>query len=201
MNRILAALAGLALAAPVAAHAQVAAAPAVTAASPAPAVQEATSRTPITVAEVEAAQRAWGAGLVAIAAANREGGPQRANAVALDALNRLYGFESGPVLFKPTLTRAPQTFRVTRESALAYFVGQDPAFPGDTGFALGDWRAVAIENAAVRVVGDMALTMGNVRITDGQGRVTSVDKTWAFQRDAAGNLRIVLHHSSLPFAG
>ena len=147
------------------------------------------------------AQRAWGAALVAIAAANREGGPQRANAVALDALNRLYGFETGPVLFKPTLTRAPHTFRTTRESALAYFAGGDANFPGDTGFALGDWRSVAIENAAVRVVGDMALTTGNVRITDGQGRVTTVDKTWAFMRDAQGALRIVLHHSSLPFAG
>lgn len=169
-------------------------------AQPAPAsTAAATARAPVTIAEVEAAQRAWGAALVAIATANREGGTQRAHGVALDALNRLYGFESGPVLFKPTLTTAPQTFRTTRESALAYFAGGDPAFPGDTGFALGDWRAVAIENAAVRIAGDMALTTGNVRITDGAGRVTTVDKTWAFQRDAAGALRIVLHHSSLPF--
>lgn len=193
----------LALGAALIAGPALASAPAgVTAATgPAATIAPATPRAPITVAEVETAQRAWGAALVAIAAANREGGPQRANAVALDALNRLYGFETGPVLFKPTLTRAPHTFRTTRESALAYFAGGDANFPGDTGFALGDWRSVAIENAAVRVVGDMALTTGNVRITDGQGRVTTVDKTWAFMRDAQGALRIVLHHSSLPFAG
>jgi hypothetical protein len=28
-----------------------------------------------------------------------------------------------------------------------------------------------------------------------------VDKTWKFVKDDAGKLRIVVHHSSLPFAG
>jgi hypothetical protein len=41
--------------------------------------------------------------------------------------------------------------------------------------------------------------MGKVRLTDAEGNVTEVDKTWGYKRDEAGNLRIVLHHSSLPF--
>jgi hypothetical protein len=42
--------------------------------------------------------------------------------------------------------------------------------------------------------------MGNVHITDASGAVTTVDKTFGYQLDEAGDLRIVLHHSSLPFS-
>lgn len=154
----------------------------------------------ITMDEVLAAQRAWGEGLVRIATAGREGGPERARAVASQVLDGAYGYASGPVLFKPTLTQAPQTFRTTREGALAYFVGGNPAFPNDSGFALNGWQRVEISNAAIFISGRTALTQGNVSLTDGQGRVTTVDKTWGFHRDDAGVVRIVLHHSSLPFS-
>ena len=41
--------------------------------------------------------------------------------------------------------------------------------------------------------------MGNVDLTDSSGKLTTVDKTWAFVREPDGEIRIVLHHSSLPF--
>ncbi len=41
--------------------------------------------------------------------------------------------------------------------------------------------------------------MGNVMLTDKKGQVTQVDKTWGFVKDNQGKLRIVLHHSSLPY--
>jgi len=47
-----------------------------------------------------------------------------------------YAYRMGAVLFKPTLPVNPQTFRATRAGALAYFVGGDPSFPKDKGFAL-----------------------------------------------------------------
>ena len=94
----------------------------------------------------------------------------------------------------------PQTFRTTRAGALAYFVGGDPAFPKDTGFALKGWRKVVIQNAAIFIAADVATTMGNVLITDKDGKVTTVDKTWRFLKDDSGKLRIVVHHSSLPYA-
>jgi hypothetical protein len=56
-----------------------------------------------------------------------------------------------------------------------------------------------IRNAAIFITGDVALTMGNVALEDKDGQITVVDKTWGFRKDAAGDLRIVLHHSSLPF--
>lgn len=163
-----------------------------------PAAACATERAPLTEAEVIAAQEAWGAALVQIATVNAEQGPEAARETAQAIIDAAYGYQLGPVLFKPTLTVAPQTFRTTAEGALAYFVGQNPEFPGDSGFALNGWTAVEIENAAIFIDGDTALTMGNVMITGADGSVTTVDKTWGFHRDSEGVVRIVLHHSSLP---
>ena len=57
-----------------------------------------------------------------------------------------------------------------------------------------------IKNAAIFIAGDVATSMGNVSITDKNGKVTTVDKTWKFLKDDSGKLRIVVHHSSLPYA-
>lgn len=155
--------------------------------------------TTITAEQVLAAQKAWGEALVAISAEFDKGGQAAAKKLAGQIIDAAYGYQMGPVLFKPTLTTAPQTFRTTREGALAYFVGGDSNFPADTGFALKGWRSVEIKNAALFISGDTATTMGNVSIKNKDGQVTTVDKTWKFQRDAQGALRIVAHHSSLPF--
>lgn len=152
----------------------------------------------ITEADVISAQRAWGDALVKISKDYEEGGVAKAKATAGAVLDAAYGYQFGPVLFKPTLTTAPQTFRPTREGALSYFVGDNKSFPNDKGFALKGWRSVAISNIAIQLHGNTALSMGNVAITDKHGKVTTVDKTWGYVRDDKGALRIVLHHSSLP---
>jgi hypothetical protein len=155
----------------------------------------------ITEAEVSAAQQAWCKALVDISAANDSGGQAAAKALAEKVIDGAYGYQMGAVLFKPTLTVAPQTFRTTRAGALAYFVGGDSNFPKDTGFALKGWTKCEAKNAAVFITGDSATTMGNVMITGKDGQVTTVDKTWKYVKDDAGNLRIVVHHSSLPYSG
>lgn len=155
----------------------------------------------ITEAEVLAAQKAWGDALVQISNDFASGGAAKAKQTANAVLDAAYGYNMGPVLFKPTLTAAPQTFRTTKDGALAYFVGGNPQFPKDTGFALKGWKGVEIANTAIHINGDVAKTMGNVILTDKDGKKTTVDKTWAFKKDDMGKLRIVLHHSSLPFAG
>lgn len=155
---------------------------------------------PITVAEVEAAQKAWGEALVAISTENDKNGYAAAKRLAEKVLDSAYGYNYGPVLFKPTLTVAPQTFRTTRDGALAYFVGGDTKFPNDKGFALKSWRSFKIDNAGIVITGDSAISMGNVTLTDAKGNVTVVDKTWGYVRDGEGKLRIVLHHSSLPYS-
>ncbi len=154
--------------------------------------------TNVTEAEVREAQQAWGTALIQISNAFKEGGIEKATATATSVLESAYGYNLGPVLFKPTLTVAPQTFRPTQEGALSYFVGNNPEFSNDSGFALKGWTDYEFENSAVHITGDLALTTGKVRLTNAEGEVTEVDKTWGFKKGDDGTLRIVLHHSSLP---
>ncbi len=155
---------------------------------------------PITVAEVEEAQTAWCGALVAIATESDTKGQAAAKALAERVIDSAYAYNMGPVLFKPTLTVAPQTFRTTRQGAVSYFVGGDKDFPSDSGFALKHWRQCKSENAGIVITGNSAISMGNVTMTDTKGNVTKVDKTWGYVRGGDGKLRIVLHHSSLPYA-
>ncbi|MDR5893858.1 phosphoribosyl-AMP cyclohydrolase [Halomonas mongoliensis] len=155
----------------------------------------------ITEAQVLEAQQAWGDALVAISNTYEEEGIDAARALAEEVIAGAYGHDMGAVLFKPTLAEAPQTFRTTPEGALAYFVGHSDEYSADSGFALKGWQEVTIDNAAIFISGDMALTMGNVSILDADGNTTVVDKSWGYHLDDEGDLRIVLHHSSLPFTG
>ena len=153
----------------------------------------------ITQAQVVAAQRGWCQGLLNIGAAYRSGGYAKAKVAAEAVIDQAYAYQYGPVAFKPTLASGAQTFRATRAGAIAYFVGGDPAFPKDKGFAIKPWRSCEVSNHVIQLRGSHATTMGNVSFTDAAGQVTTVDKTWGFVRESDGTVRIVLHHSSLPF--
>jgi hypothetical protein len=153
----------------------------------------------ITAADVKAAQDAWGQALIQISTDHRSGGIEKATATAKKVLDQAYGYNLGPVLFKPTLTNGDTTFRTSYDGALAYFVGGNAKFP-DKGFALNGWTQYQYKNAGVQIHGNLAITMGHVMLTDQQGKVTTVDKTWGFRKGDDGKVRIVLHHSSLPYA-
>ena len=150
--------------------------------------------------ELAAARTGWGDALIAISKAYEEGGIDDARRVATDVLNAAYGYAMGPVLFKPTLSSGEKTFRTTQNGALSYFVGHDEDYPLDGGFGIKGWREVTSETAAHFIEGDVAMWMGWVTMTDKDGQVTKVDKTFGYKKDADGTLRIVLHHSSLPYA-
>ena len=154
---------------------------------------------PINETELAEARKAWGDGLIAIAKAYEAEGIHGARAVAESVLDAAYGYNLGPVLFKPTLASGEKTFRPTRKGALSYFVGHDADYPLDSGFGIKGWRDVQSETAASFVDGDVAMWMGWVTMTDKDGQVTKVDKSFGYKRDAEGTLRIVLHHSSLPY--
>lgn len=153
----------------------------------------------IAESELTAARNAWGLGLVAIALAYEADGIDGARAVASRVLDEVYGYVLGPVLFKPTMASGEQTFRPTKRGALSYFVGHDPEYSLDGGFGLKGWRDVQSETAASFVDGDVAMWMGQVTMTDKDGQVTKVDKSFGYKKDGDGVLRIVLHHSSLPY--
>ena len=91
----------------------------------------------ITEDQVNAAQQAWCDALIEIGKIHQAGGNVRAAALAL--IDGLYDYAEGVVFFKPTMAHGKQTFRDTAKGALSYFVGGDPDFPDDKGFALKPW--------------------------------------------------------------
>ena len=160
--------------------------------------------TAITEAEVSEIQRGWCDGLLAISAAYQSGGYDAARAKAAAVIGAAYAFNYGPVAFKPTYATGEDTFRSTRDGALAYFVGPDPSIPLFRGKKLGfatyrNWVKCEIKDDVVQLLGNTANTMGQFILTDAQGQTAAPEKTMTFIREMDGSVRIVLHHSSAPF--
>lgn len=153
----------------------------------------------ISEAELDQARVNWGNALIAISKAYEDDGIEAARTLAGEVLDTAYGYNLGPVLFKPTLASGDKTFRPTKEGALAYFVGHDDNFPLDSGFGLKGWRECRSKTSASFIEGDVAMWMGWISLTDKDGNVTTVDKSWGYKKDEDGTLRIVHHHSSLPY--
>lgn len=160
------------------------------------------AQTVITYDEVNAAQQAWCDALVKIGQLKEEGGDYKA--YAEQVLSEAYNYDYGKVFFKPTLAFGDQTFRNDKKGALAYFIGGDPAYPNDKGFALTPWVKARYDNAGeknegIQIYGSVAITMGNVWVTGKDGKEVMVDKTWVFKKGKDGKLRIIVHKSALPF--
>lgn len=160
------------------------------------------AQTIITYDEVNAAQQAWCDALVKIGKIKEEGGDYKS--FAEQVLTDAYNYDTGKVFFKPTLAFGDQTFRNDKKGALAYFVGGDPAYPNDKGFALKPWVKARYDNAGkdnegIQIYGSTAITMGNVWVTAKDGTEVMVDKTWVFKKGKDGKLKIIVHKSSLPF--
>ena len=145
--------------------------------------------------DVVAAQEEWGNGIVAIAKVHSEGGDFKARAT--EHINSLYAYGETPVMFKPTLAAEDQ-FRETFEEALSYFIGTEGS--EDKGFAIKGWTNVRWESNGIYTDGDSAMAMGNYFFTGPDGTETKVEYTFGYVVDDEGDLRINLHHSSLPFA-
>lgn len=150
---------------------------------------------PITEADVTIAQTAWGEGIVAIGAAHMAGDDYVA--VASAHIERFYAYGSAPVLFKPTLASEDQ-FRGDFDEALSYFVGG--AIAEDGGFAIAPYTHVRWENEATFIDADSAMAMGNYYFTTLEGEEVKVEYSFGYVVGDDGELKIVLHHSSLPFS-
>jgi hypothetical protein len=166
-------------------------------------IADAKQGTPITEAEVLAAQDLWASSVKSISRIYLDGDDYVA--AAADAASKLYGYGHGDVLFKPTRC-AEYQFRPTGEEAMSYFVGCDAVKGGyteDTGFAINGgkgWSDVVFFNHKVELRGETAIAMGNYYFTDASnGKSVKVEYTFGYKRCADGKLRIFLHHSSVPF--
>lgn len=146
--------------------------------------------------EVLEAQLLWARAIVNIGQAYKEN--KDFKTVAKDIVSDLYGYEIGKVLFKPTKASQNQ-FRLTFEGAVSYFIGSNPDFPEDIGFALQPWKSVRFKNAGFILDESNAFAMGNYIFTDYTNVEIKVEYTFAYRKSDDGNLKIVLHHSSLPY--
>ena len=150
--------------------------------------------TNITKADVLAAQKAWGEGIVAISKTYKDGGDFKAR--ASEHINTLYAYGIAPVMFKPTLVSELQ-FRETFEGALSYFIGSEEG--EDNGFAIAGWTAVTWDVNGIYTNSESASSMGNYFFTGPDGSVTKVEFSFGYIRGDNGELKINLHHSSLPY--
>jgi hypothetical protein len=150
----------------------------------------------ITAAEVTAAQDSWGNAVVHVGAASDW---NTAHARAVELVERHYRLD-GSLLFAPTKAKDIQ-FRNHIEAAVSYFVGNNDSFPEDKGFALEPWTSVRFENTGVVIRGQTGIAMGNYFFGKADGSETKVEYSFVYVQDAAGQLKIQLHHSALPFSG
>lgn len=148
--------------------------------------------------EVSQAQQAWGEGIVKIGEVYKSGGDYKA--AATEHINNFYNYQEGTVLFKPTLVSQKQ-FRLDFDGALSYFIAGDSSYPEDHGFAIKPWSSVRWENVETKIVGGVALTMGNYYFTPvAGGDEVKVEYSFAYVKDREGKLKIILHDSHIPYS-
>ncbi|MFC1482717.1 hypothetical protein ACFL56_00485 [Candidatus Margulisiibacteriota bacterium] len=150
----------------------------------------------ITKEDILEAQHHWADTIVEIGSLKSDMSTCEKTARAL--LNQLYAFEQGDVLFKPTQASVIQ-FRTNFEGMLSYFIGGNSKFPEDQGFALKPWTRVRFENAGITLENNRAIAMGNYYFTDDNNQELKVEYTFGYIKNNAGELKIDLHHSSMPY--
>ena len=150
----------------------------------------------ITKEQVIEAQNVWGAGVVKIG--SLKDFRSECESFTSEFLDKLYSFENGPVLFKPTKC-ADEQFRPTKSEAKSYFIaGDDRACNEDKGFAINPWTKVRFENSNLILEENRAIAMGNYFFTDLDGNEAKVEYTFGYKLNNE-QLKIDLHHSSFPY--
>ena len=148
--------------------------------------------------EILNVQKAWGEGIIKIGKVFQEGGNY--SAAAEDHINQFYNYQDGSVLFKPTLASEKQ-FRPDFEGALSYFVGGNTKYPEDHGFAIKPWSQVRWKSVGTKIIGNMAVAMGNYFFTPTEGgEDVKVEYSFSYTKNDKGELKIILHGSHLPYS-
>ena len=102
----------------------------------------------ITVGDVKAAQDGWCNAVTALSKTYAESGFEASKLLASEVVDSAYGYQFGPVSFKPTWAYGETTFRPTKEGAVSYFVGGNPKYrdPGFTIASPGDGNYPNLQN-------------------------------------------------------
>ncbi len=148
----------------------------------------------ITQEMIQKAQATWAKGIIEIGRRYKE--KKDYVEFAKSFIKECYNYDEGIVLFKPTKARI-KPFRLTFEEALSYFVGN--GLEEDKGFALEPWEAIKFEVAGNLIFNEIAISQGNYYFTSAKtGDTIRVEFTFVYK--LVGNqLKIIAHHSSLPF--
>lgn len=148
--------------------------------------------------QVLQAQKDWANGIIKIGSL-KDNRPE-CEKFTNEFLDKIYAFDLEKVLFKPTKASQFQ-FRCDKTSALSYFIAGNPNFTEDTGFAITPWKDVTFEDDVHLILEEeRAIAMGNYHFTDMNNNKVKVEYTFGYKLHN-GELKIDLHHSSIPFAG
>lgn len=143
------------------------------------------------------AQHEWGQGVVKIGSLKEN--RSECESFTSDFLDKLYAFDVGTVLFKPTKCAIEQ-FRGSKAEATSYFIaGEYRACAEDGGFAINPWVNVRFENSEIILEEHRAIAMGNYFFTDPEGNEVKVEYTFGYIVNE-GQLKIDVHHSSIPYS-
>ena len=147
---------------------------------------------------VNATQQKWGNLVIEIGNAYKKN--QSLENLTSDLLHNIYAFNHCEVLFKPTLAKNNQ-FRTTKDEFLSYFLGQNKVCDEDSGFAIKGWKSIEFENYKITEQNNQLLAMGNYYFKDNEDKILKVEYTFGFIKVNSEELKINLHHSSLPYNG
>lgn len=162
--------------------------------------------------KIQKAQEAWAKGVVAIGEVfdDKEKYTKKADVM----LDELYDFDyQGFMLFKPTIAvKVP--VRVSKAQTLSYFIGGPwdtkeggPGIDRNPGFALEPYEKVVFSQDFffMTLASGELLVMGQCTFKSKSDELnawteTTADYTFGYRLADDGQLRIFLHHSSVPFS-
>tara|TARA_B100001173_G_scaffold282032_1_gene266625 strand:+ start:838 stop:1296 length:459 start_codon:yes stop_codon:yes gene_type:complete len=149
----------------------------------------------ITKEAVLAFQRKWSEKIIDIGNMHQDKGDFYS--ATTNFISNLYAYDSEPVLFKPTLA-SDNPFRLTKEAALSYFIGGNPNYSEDIGFALKNWTNIVWKNSGISIIDKTAICMGHYFFTNKDGEL-KVEFSIVLHELDDGKLKIILHDSHLPY--
>ena len=139
-------------------------------------------------------QKEWASGIVKMGelSNNRDS----LESFTSDFLDKIYDFQN-QVLFKPTKA-ANEQFRNSKGSAYSYFIaGDDRECQEDNGFALSNWTEILFDNSNIIINEDIAIAMGNYTFKNEASKI-KVEYSFVY-KNYGDQIKIILHHSSLPY--
>ena len=139
-------------------------------------------------------QKEWASGIVKMGKLSND--RDSLESFTSDFLDKIYDFDN-QVLFKPTKA-ANEQFRNSKGSAYSYFIaGDNRECQEDNGFALSNWTEILFDNSNIIINEDIAIAMGNYTF---KNETSNIKVEYSFVYKNYGNkIKIILHHSSLPY--